>query len=87
MHMFELLGNRSATCLAEGCIELATVSENAGTEGNGDQIDDNNLRTLNPIELKNLYENREFLPSYKLQEPEYKDILNLYFFVFDSKLR
>jgi hypothetical protein len=76
-HMFELLGDRSATCLAEGCIELATVWENAWTEGDGDQIDDNNLMTLNPIELKNVYENSEFLPSYKLQETEFKDILNL----------
>jgi hypothetical protein len=75
-HMFELLGNRTASCLAEGCIELASVWENAWAEGNGNQIDDNNLGTLNSIELKNLYENREFLPAYKLQENEFADILN-----------
>jgi hypothetical protein len=74
--MFELLGNRTASCLAEGCIELASVWENAWAEGNGNQIDDNNLGTLNSIELKNLYENREFLPAYKLQENEFADILN-----------
>jgi hypothetical protein len=75
-YMFELLGKRTASCLAEGCIKLASVWENAWTEGDGNQIDGSNLGTLNSIELKNLYENREFLPAYSLQDNEFTDILN-----------
>ena len=75
-YMFELLGNKTASCLAEGCIKLASVWENAWTEGDGNQIDDNNLASVNSIELKNLYENRDFLSAYSLQDNEFIDVLN-----------
>jgi hypothetical protein len=75
-YMFELLRNKTASCLAEGCIKLASVWENAWTEEDGNQIDDNNLASVNSIELKNLYENRDFLSAYSLQDNEFIDILN-----------
>lgn len=65
--MWNELGEKTCSRLADGAITLATIWESAWKEGGGDSNDDISLNTLKiPIEksvLKELYQNRQFIES------------------------
>jgi hypothetical protein len=66
--MWEALGDRTTTCMADGCLALATLWENAWHEGGGNTIDHSDLGPIDPDDLKHLYDDATFLPALRLDE-------------------
>jgi hypothetical protein len=75
-HMFEVLGDRTVSCISEGCLTLATLWESAWKEGNGDHtISDDKLVSVERLSLKDLYEDKWFLEAFRLTDTGYVDAL------------
>ena len=74
-HMWDVLGDRTVTCIANGCDLLASLWVSAWQEGDGDEIPLNRLKPLDRADLKRLYNDREFLPALRLPELEEAAIL------------
>lgn len=54
--------------IADGCSTLAMIWESAWVEGGGNDVPHNKLSTVSPKRLKEIYEDREFLPSATIWE-------------------
>ncbi len=67
-HMWDELGDRAATCLAEGSRRLACLWESAWKEGNGSTIPESKIRAVDTDALKALYDDDLFLESMTLRE-------------------
>jgi hypothetical protein len=66
--------HETISCMAAGCLRLASLWESAWKEGNGDKnVDAGNLAEVKQKELQKLYQNPNFLPSKPLKEM--KDML------------
>ena len=74
-HMWDVLGDRTVSCIAAGCHVLASLWASAWKEGEGDDIPANRLKAIDRADLKRLYENDAFLPALRLQEFEETGIL------------
>lgn len=67
-HMWEVLGDRTIDCMAEGAVYLAEMWENAWQEGGGNRISNSKLGPVSKAALKRLYLNKNFLESRWLKE-------------------
>jgi hypothetical protein len=65
--MWEALGDDTIKVMADGCICLAQLWDSAWQEGNGDARIDA-LETIEQATLEALYQSRDFLPSYTLDQ-------------------
>jgi hypothetical protein len=74
-NMFNKLGNRTIDCITDGCLCLAKLWESAWKEGNGDQIPNAKLVSIDLLSLKDLYEDKFFLEAFKLTDRGYIDAL------------
>lgn len=68
--MWNKLGKRTAACMALGCLRLGSLWSSAWREGGGDKKI-KNLGEVDRGDLRKLYENKSFLPAFRLQEPEF----------------
>lgn len=66
--MWNQLGGRTCTCIAGGCLRLASLWESAWHEGNGQAVDAGRLGTVATDALQTLYNDRDFLPAFRLRE-------------------
>jgi hypothetical protein len=67
-HMWDVLGQRTVKCVAEGSVTLASLWESAWKEGGGNAIAQGKLKAIQPDRLKQLYINNQFVPSVRLSE-------------------
>lgn len=70
-HMWETLQAGTIFCIAEGCLRMAALWASAWKEGHGGKF---KLAELGPIareELKALYDDKEFLPAFRLNDPAF----------------
>ena len=70
-HMWEVLGDRTISCIANGCICLASIWASAWQEGNGAALDDSLLKTIEKDTLQTLYMQSNFAPSYRFTDPRF----------------
>ncbi len=70
------IGPKTAVCLAEGCYLLAALWDSAWKKGNGKAIDQSQLVKIDGQELRKLYQDREFLKSFKLDDPDFAAALS-----------
>jgi hypothetical protein len=73
--MWEEFGERTAECMALGCLRLASLWQSAWVEGGGDQIPNNKLVEIKTSALRHKYENKAFLESMNLQDMIERQIL------------
>ncbi len=74
--MWDQLGDRTITNVAEGCRVMAILWQSAWIAGNGDSIATAKLTERSKTALKKLYDDKEkFVPSYRLNMPEFKQAL------------
>jgi len=73
--MWEEFGERTAKCMALGCLRLASLWQSAWVEGGGDQIPNNKLLEIKATALRQKYENKAFLESLNLKDMIEKQIL------------
>ena len=69
--MFELVGKKTIACMAEGCLRLASLWASAWKEGGGNAIPTTQLVEVKRGKLKTLYNNPDFLPAIRLQDPAF----------------
>jgi hypothetical protein len=74
-YFFGVVGERTVSCIAEGCIRLASIWQSAWDEGRGKKISDHQLGRIDTDDLKNLYDDKKFLEAFRLQEPEFETAL------------
>jgi hypothetical protein len=65
--MWQLLGDRTAKCMADGALTLAAIWQAAWDDGNGDSIPSASLGPVDREDLVTLYTNREFLKAVNLE--------------------
>ena len=70
-HMFEILGDRTISCLTEGTLFLASIWASAWEKGSGEEVDETRLKPSTRPSLKKLYLNKNFLPAYYLNDEEF----------------
>jgi hypothetical protein len=70
-HMWSVLKKRTTANMADGCLRLAALWASAWKEGGGDKIADAKLGPVERAKLKALYDNKTFLPAFRLNDPEY----------------
>ena len=70
-HMYEVLGDRTITCLAAGVRTLARLWASAWYEGDGAAIPDSQLVAIPTATLMAMYENKAFVPSFELDDPQF----------------
>lgn len=75
-NMFSVLGKRTTSCMADGCIRLGSLWASAWKEGGGSTIANTKLGAVSRDELKALYNNKEFLPAFRLKDPQFETALN-----------
>jgi hypothetical protein len=66
--MWEEFGDRTAKCMALGCLRLASLWQSAWVEGGGDQIPNNKLTEIKTSALRQKYERKTFLESMNLKD-------------------
>jgi hypothetical protein len=66
--MWGEFGERTAECMALGCLRLASLWQSAWVEGGGDQIPNNKLTEIKTSALRQKYENKSFLASLNLKD-------------------
>jgi len=74
-HMWETLQAGTTFCIAEGCLLMASLWASAWKEGHGGKF---KLAELGPIareDLKALYDDKGFLPAYRLNDPAFAENL------------
>jgi hypothetical protein len=69
-HMFDTLGKPTIACMVDGCILLASFWNNAWQEGKGYRISANRLGLVSRSVLKDIYNDRDFLPAHYLSDEE-----------------
>jgi hypothetical protein len=74
-HMYDVLGDRTVERLVAGVRTLARLWASAWLEGNGAAIPDAELVAIPTDTLMALYDDRTFVPSYRLQDPAFVAIL------------
>jgi hypothetical protein len=75
-HMFSVLGKRTTSCMADGCMRLASLWASAWKEGKGSKIASSKLGLVAREDLKALYNDKAFLPSFRLQDPKFEAALS-----------
>lgn len=70
-HMWDSLGKRTVSCMADGCLRLAALWASAWKEGDGNKIPASKLSPVSRDELKALYLDPDFLPAFRLTDPEF----------------
>jgi len=75
-HMWDVLGERTVTCIADGCACLAGLWASAWKEGDGDQIPDAALVQMDRDTLKTLYNRRTFVQSFQFDDPKFAEALS-----------
>ena len=68
--MWEALGNKTVVCMAGGCLRMASLWASAWREGGGGKIASSRLVEVGHDELMTLYNDKEFLPAFRLQDAE-----------------
>ncbi|HET7344823.1 MAG TPA: hypothetical protein VFJ05_03010 [Nitrososphaeraceae archaeon] len=68
-------GNRTIDCIVEGCLCIAKLWKSAWKGGNGDQIPNAKLVSVDLLSPKDLYEDKFFLEAFKLTDRGYIDAL------------
>ncbi len=66
------LGDRTIKVIANGATTLAILWQSAWEAGNGDAISDTSIKEISKDKLMQLYNKKEFAPSYKLKDPKFK---------------
>jgi hypothetical protein len=74
-HMWDLLGKKTITCMAGGCLRMASLWASAWREGGGSKVPNTKLGTVDQQELMDLYNDKNFLPAYRLQDAEFAEAL------------
>lgn len=74
-HMWDVLGKRTVTCMAGGCLRMASLWASAWREGGGSKIGVANLVEQDRNDLMSLYNDKSFLPAFRLQDQEFADAL------------
>ncbi|MGE5375519.1 MAG: S1/P1 Nuclease [Bacteroidota bacterium] len=74
-HMWDVLKDDTANCMAAGALCLASLWASAWKEGGGNKIKADQLGPVSQDALKKLYTNSSFLPSYQLKDKEFKKAL------------
>jgi len=67
-HMWDVLGERTITCLSAGSLRLAEIWESAWKEGGGQHVPGNTLREVDQEALMALYNDRDFVKSKWLRD-------------------
>jgi hypothetical protein len=75
-NFFDGVGSQTISCLADGCLRLASIWESAWHEGNGDSIENNSIEVINKDDLQDLYLDKKFLEAFRLQEEGFQDALS-----------
>ncbi|MGH9767889.1 MAG: S1/P1 Nuclease [Blastocatellia bacterium] len=70
-HMFSELGKKTISCIADGCLRMAAIWASAWKEGGGNATPNTKLGEVNREKLMDLYNDKEFLPAFRLKEPEF----------------
>lgn len=70
-HMWDVLGDRMISCMADGCMCMASLWASAWEEGGGKNIDDSMLGAVAHEDLQALYNRKDFVASYRLTDPEF----------------
>ena len=70
-HMWEVLKKKTMQNMAEGCLRLAALWASAWVEGGGGKITNAQLGPVERDELKKLYNNKDFLPAFRLDDPQF----------------
>jgi hypothetical protein len=74
--MWEELGARTITNVAAGSHAMAVLWQSAWVNGNGDRLPATKLAEIPQTTLQKLYSNKNFVPSFRLSDPEgYKTVL------------
>lgn len=66
-----MVGDRTISCIADGCLQLASIWQSAWLEGNGNKVSNSKLGRIDTHDLKNLYDDKHFLESFRLQDQEF----------------
>ncbi|HEY0457816.1 MAG TPA: hypothetical protein VGC97_01615 [Pyrinomonadaceae bacterium] len=74
-NMWQKLSGRTFECIADGSLTLANLWQSAWTEGKGSQIAASKLKELTHQQLRDLYDNKTFVESFRLQDPKFKTVL------------
>ena len=69
-HMWETLKKNTTFCMAEGSLCLASIWASAWKEGGGNKFKDSQLGTVQRNDLKALYNDKGFLPAFRLSDPD-----------------
>jgi hypothetical protein len=73
-YMLEVLGDRTAQCIANGCICLASLWQSAWMEGKGKNIPEYKFVSVDRQDLKQLYEDKHFLEAFRLEDKEFLEV-------------
>jgi len=68
--MWDVLGTKTITCMAGGCLRMASLWASAWHQGGGSKITNKKLGEVGRDELINLYNDKQFLPAFRLQDAE-----------------
>jgi hypothetical protein len=68
--MWQVLGERTVETMADGCLVLAMLWQNAWSLGHGEAITDGQLGPVDKSTLMELYNDTDFLPAMRLKEME-----------------
>jgi hypothetical protein len=74
--MWEALGERTADCVADGCLRLAALWASAWKEGGGEHVPDAKLAAVDKGTLSKLYRDKTFVPSLTLADLEASGLLS-----------
>ncbi|HEX8847042.1 MAG TPA: hypothetical protein VF791_20535 [Pyrinomonadaceae bacterium] len=73
--MWNALGAKTITCMAGGCLRMASIWASAWKEGGGGNIANSKLVAIEHDELMSLYNDKNFLPAFRLQDEEFAEAL------------
>jgi hypothetical protein len=74
--MWEALKDGTSDTIARGCEVMAKLWQSAWVEGGGDDlIKDEELIQIDQDDLKDLYNDKTFVPSFKINNPKFKAAL------------
>lgn len=74
-HMWDVLGARTVKSMAAGCLRMASLWASAWREGGGSKIGAAKLVEVDKGELMDLYNDKTFLPAFRLEDQEFADAL------------
>ena len=74
-HMWDALGKKTTSCMADGCMRLASLWASAWKEGKGSKIDNAALGPVDRKKLMKLYNDKSFVEAFRLKEPQFAAVL------------